>query len=68
MTILALQYDKVSLKVLIVFHYWNLYQIIPIVISLQYGSKTVRNCKKLTISVGKIVNDWEDEEVLNRVR
>ena len=67
MTILSLQYDMFSIKVLIVFHYWTLYQTIPVAISLHYGSKTVRNCKKLMISVGKIVNEWDDEDVLNRV-
>ena len=64
---LAFQYDMFSLKVLIIFHLWNLYQIIPVIICLYYGSKTVSNCNELMISVGRIVNEWDDEEVLNRV-
>ena len=67
MTILTLQYDMFELRVLTVFNIWNLYQIIPITISMHYGSKTVHNCNELMISVGKIVNDWDDEDVLNRV-
>ena len=67
MTILTLQYDMFQLKVLIVFNLWNLYQIIPVAISLHYGSKTVRDCNNLMISVVKIVNEWDDEDVLNRV-
>ena len=67
MTILAFQYDMFTLKVLTVFHYWNCYQIVPVAVSLHYGNKCVTSCYKLMISVGKIVNEWDDEEVLNRV-
>ena len=67
MTILGFQYDMFTLEVVLVFHYWNFYQIIPIALCLHYGSKTVRNCNKLMVSVAKIANEWDDEEILDRV-
>ena len=67
MTILAFQYDMFTLKVITVFHYWNCYHFVLVAVSLHYGSKAVRNCNKLMVSVAKIANEWDDEEVLNRV-
>ena len=67
MTILAVQYDKFSFVVLISYHCWNWFQVIPVIVSLHFGSKNVRNCNQLLTSVMKIVNEWDDEEILNRV-
>ena len=67
MTILAFQHEMFSFKILTVFHYWNCFQIIPVAVSLHYGSKAVRNCNKLMVSVAKIANELDDEELLNRV-
>ena len=67
MTILGFQHDMFTLEIIINFHYWNFYQIIPVIVCLHYGSKTVFNCNELMITVGRIVNEWDDEEILNRV-
>ena len=67
MIIHGIQSDLFSLKLITVFSIWNLFQIIPIIFSLYSASKTVFNCNKLMISVLKIVNEWDNDEVLNRV-
>lgn len=67
MTILKLRYDMFSLNDLLVYHYWNLFQAIPVIISFHYGSKVLSNSDQLMITVVKIVNEWEDMVVVNRV-
>lgn len=67
MTILKLRYDMFPWLELFVYHYWNFFQTIPVTISFHCGSKTVSNYNKLKFSVVKIVNDWEDVDVINRV-
>lgn len=67
MTILSLLNDVFTWKVLVVFHYWSYCGIIPVALALYYGSKSVGSCNDLMISVVKIANQWDDEEVLNRV-
>ncbi|CAO1441501.1 unnamed protein product [Diamesa tonsa] len=51
MTILAIQYNKFTFIILISYHCWNMFQVIPIVVSLHFGSKNVHNCHQLLTSM-----------------
>lgn len=67
MTILTWSYDLFPIETMVIYNLWNVYQIVPLVLTFRQGSKVAESGRNLMITIVKIVNNCQDEKVIEKV-
>ena len=65
--VLTYKSDAFSGKTLLIFIMNNVYQSIPITISIHFGSVVAKMSQQMAIAVGKIITSSDEKEVIERV-
>lgn len=68
LTILSISYDLFPPLPTIVYNLWNEYQAIPLILTFRQGSKVAEIGRNLMITIGKIVNNCQDDKVIEKVK
>lgn len=67
LTIISWHYDLFPIMTAIVYNLWNVYQVVPLILTFRQGSKVTESGRNLMITIVKVVNKCQDDKVIDKV-